>query len=77
MCIAPVGAFVCSAHPWCFYNGTEQQLFQPAIDPAQDLYICARGASQVTIVNMITGNRDFYSPIEIPGIRDISTPASQ
>ena len=78
MCIDFLDAIpVCSNHPWCFYNNTEQQLFLPALDPAQDLYICARGASQVTVVNMVTGNRDFYSPVSIPGIRDISTPASQ
>ena len=44
---------------------------------AQDLYICARGASQITVVNLVTGARDFYSPIIIPGVRTIASPATQ
>ena len=77
ICIDWAGNNSCSGHPWCWYNGTEQQLVFPDAGPAQDLYICARGASQVSVVNMVTGLRSFYSPISIPGIRDIATPASQ
>ena len=78
MCIDFVGApWICSTNPGCWYNGTEQQLTFPSAAPAQDLYICARGASQVTVVNMVTGLREFYSPVSIPGIRFIATPATQ
>ena len=77
-CIDWIGPiWQCSTNPGCWYNGTEQQLVFPDAGPAQDLYICARGASQVSVVNMVSGLRSFYSPISIPGIRDIATPASQ
>ncbi len=78
MCIDWLGApWVCAVRPGCWYNGTEQQLTFPSGDPAQDLYICARGASQISVVNMVTGLRDFYSPVSVPAIRSIATPATQ
>lgn len=68
--------------PSCHYNGTEQdavvlQLIDGAETVAQRLYICASGASQITVVNMLNGNRDFYSPIPIQGLRRVSAPATQ
>ena len=77
VCIAPLGSGVCSLNPGCWYSGTEQQITATDVSSAQRLYICARGASQVTVVNMITGNRDFYSPVSIPGIRYLASGSSQ
>ena len=70
---------LCAIHPFCFYNGTEQNLFQPDFSFAvsQDLFICARGAGQITVVNVINGARDFYSPIQIPGVRFVASCGTQ
>jgi hypothetical protein len=79
-CIDWIGApWLCSTAPTCWYNGTEQQLLNidGSLAVSQDLYICARGASQVTVVNLVSGARDFYSPISIPGIRTVASPANQ
>ncbi len=70
---------VCANQPYCYYNGTEQNLFN--IDQSgavsQDLYICARGAGQITVVNLVNGARDFYSPVLIPGVRFVASQATQ
>lgn len=41
------------------------------------LYVCARGAGRIDIVDMTTGAIDFYSPVAVPGIRWVSTTCSQ
>lgn len=72
-------------NPTCWYNGVEMAatntLFGPLIDGteqvSQNLYICATGVSQITVVNMLNGSRDFYSPIPIPGVRRLASTASQ
>ena len=45
--------------------------------PTKDLYVCARGASQVTVIDLTSGASNFYSPIEIAGIRFIAGPGTQ
>ncbi len=79
-CIDFVGApWLCSTNPKCWFNGTEQQLQAQdgSLATAQKLYICARGSGLITAVNMITGARDFYSPISIPGVRFLATCSTQ
>ncbi|MFV1959591.1 MAG: hypothetical protein ACC662_09295, partial [Planctomycetota bacterium] len=80
ICIDFIGApWLCSTNPACWYNGTEQNLFRPdfSVAVSQDLYICARGAGQITVVNLVTGGRDFYSPISIPTVRYVATSGTQ
>jgi hypothetical protein len=66
--------------PGCYYRNIAEMYLQ-AVDQtlavSQDLYICAKGASQVSIVNMITGAFDEYSPIAIPGVRYVATTCTQ
>jgi len=83
-CIAPAGSNTClhAGAPTCWYNGTEQDVvIIPSIDqsmvPTKDLYICARGASQVTVIDITSGARSFYSPISIPGVRYVAGPGTQ
>jgi hypothetical protein len=68
--------------PSCHYNGTEQdavtlQLIDNTETTAQRLYICASGAAQISVVNLVNGSRDIYSPISIKGLRRVAAPASQ
>lgn len=68
--------------PSCHYNGTEQDcvlftLIDGTETVSQRLYICSSGASQITVVNMLTGSRDFYSPISIPGVTRVASTCSQ
>ncbi len=81
ICIDWIDAIViCSTNPSCWYNGTEQQLPlvpDTSLASAQDLYICARGASQVTVLNMVTGLRDRFGIISIPGVRFVASTATQ
>ncbi len=73
--------------PSCWYNNTQQYVYVNAcyplgmwdctLAPAQELYICARGSSQISVVNLVTGARDFYSPIHIPGVRFVAGPPTQ
>ena len=80
ICIDWIDAIpVCSTQPFCFYNGTEQNLFNVDQSGAvsQDLYICARGAGQITVLNLVSGSRDFFSPIAIPGVRFVASAATQ
>jgi hypothetical protein len=89
-CIQFIGVLPrCSTNPSCWYRGTEQWVLSfraggiagggidGSLATAQDLYICARGASQISVVNLVNGARDFYSPISIPGIRFVASPATQ
>ncbi len=66
----------------CHWSGTEQDVVKLArIDgtmvPTRDLYVCARGASQVTVVDLVSGARNFYSPISIPGVRFVGSTCTQ
>lgn len=84
--IAPATATPPSA-PSCWYNNTQQYVYVNAcyplgmwdcsLAPAQELFICARGSSQVSVVNLVTGSRDYYSPIHIPGVHHVSGVPSQ
>jgi hypothetical protein len=85
-CIAPAfnGFNEClhDATPSCHYNGTEQdcvalQLIDGPETTSQSLYICASGAAQITVVNVLTGSRDFYSPIPIQGLKFVASTNSQ
>ncbi len=83
-CIAPQGSGTCfhATTPSCWYNGTEQDVLLTtgadlSMVPTKDLFVCARGASQVTVIDITSGARSFYSPIEIPGIRFIAGPGTQ
>jgi hypothetical protein len=86
-CVQLIGVIPrCSTNPSCWYRGTEQWALSPrfngggidqSLASAQDLYICARGASQISVVNLVNGGRDIYSPISIPGIRFVASPATQ
>ncbi len=83
-CIAPQGSGTClhPATPSCWYNGTEQDVLilagaDGSMVPTKDLFVCARGASQVTIIDMTSGARSFYSPVEIPGVRFVAGPGTQ
>jgi hypothetical protein len=83
-CIAPAGSGLCF-HPTdktCWYNGTEQdilltQLPDYSFSKCNDLYVCARGDSQVTVVDVNTGAKAFYGTIPIPGVRFVAGPATQ
>jgi len=66
----------------CHYNGTEQDvllnfLIDGTMVPTKALYICARGASQVTVIDLISGQRAFYSPIGIPSVRFVASTCTQ
>ena len=83
-CIAVAGSGLCNhpATPSCWYNGTEQDVLttvsvDQSMVPTKDLYVCARGASQVTVVDLTSGSRNFYSPISIPGVRFVAGPGTQ
>ena len=83
-CIAVAGSGNCfhGATPSCWYNGTEQDVLLTtgpdfSMVPTKDLYICARGASQVTVVDLTSGIANFYSPIEISGVRFVAGPGTQ
>jgi hypothetical protein len=82
-CIVPIGSPFCGhiSAP-CQYKGTEQdvvalQLVDGTLASGQNLFICARGAGQITVIDLVSGSRDFYSPIPIPGIRRVASVASQ
>ncbi len=79
LCIALLNSGLCSLVPTCWFKGTEQTSPNPdgSLNAAQDLYICARGAGQVTVVDLVSGLRNFYSPIKIPGVRGVYTPPTQ
>ncbi len=82
-CIAPAGSGICNVPPVvsCWYGETLQAEMSPVGDasmtPTKDLYICARGASQVTVIDITTGIPNFHSPVSIPGVRFIAGPPTQ
>ena len=83
-CVAPAGSNAClgAAWPTCWYNGTEQDTIvmsgnDPSMVPTKDLFVCARGASQVTVIDITSGARNFYSPVSIPGVRFVAGPGTQ
>ncbi len=66
------------------YKGTQQLVNQRGLngtdttfDPSTDLYVCARGEGKVTVIDQVSGALSFYSPIPIPGIRQVASTASQ
>lgn len=62
----------------CGFEGLASSVdFDLSQGVSQNLYICARGAGQITVMNMVSGFRSFYSPIKIPGIRFVVSQASQ
>jgi hypothetical protein len=65
--------------PPCWYFGTEQFPAQPdgSGDPSATLYVCVRGAGRIEVLDSVTGSRDFFSPIFIPGVRMVGSPGSQ
>ena len=84
VCIAVAGSNDClqGGSPTCWYNGTEQDIWRTvgpdtSMVPTKDLYICARGASQVTVIDITSGARNFYSPISIPGVRFVAGTGTQ
>lgn len=92
-CIGPAldGFFDCPPFlnhdnvPTCIFKGTEQdvvalQLIDQTETTSQRLYICARGAGQVTVVNMLNGSLDYWggvNPIFIQGVRRVTSTCSQ
>jgi hypothetical protein len=89
----PVGQWICQigapgcpnrAPAWnpppCWYEKRTEQ-FPVNIDgsgaPSVWLYVCVRGASRIEVMNSTTGAHDFYSPISIPGVRNVGSPGSQ
>jgi hypothetical protein len=72
----PLGT--CGTPPSCWYNALEQQWGTPGdTTVTKDLYVCARGASQITVLDISTGVRNFYSPIKIAGVRFVATASTQ
>jgi hypothetical protein len=67
--------------PPCWYSGTEQYPTGADQDggftTSVDLFVCARGAGRVEVINSNSGAVDFYSPVSIPGIRYIASTTSQ
>ena len=85
-CIAPAGSGGCVAPGTrtCWFGGTEQRVLDPFLTrrdvsmvPTKDLYVCARGASQVRVIDLTSGVPSFYSPVSIPGVRFVAGPATQ
>ncbi len=89
---APSPAPPCFSHPVqfspppCQYFGAEIypiQSYNPpyTVDPSGAtslvMYVCARGAGQVNVIDMVSGAVSFYSPIAIPGVRYIGTTVSE
>jgi hypothetical protein len=83
-CIQPAGSGFCNHPntPSCWYNGTEQDILtttsnDPSMVPTKDLYVCARGASQVTVIDLTSGSRSPWPPVSIPGVRFVAGPGTQ
>ena len=73
-------------NPACFYQGVPfwqwvtpplTPLIDPTLDPSLEVYVCAQGAGQVNVVNMLNGTPNFYQPIQISGVRFVGSQASQ
>lgn len=84
-CITNIGTnpLVCGgpSAAGCTYYGTEMWQFNPGPDgtgdASNDFFICARGQSQVTVVDGTSGARPFDPPPQIPGVRYVASEASQ
>jgi len=86
-CIQPAGSGLCNHPntPSCWYGSTlqaEMDLLTTtgpdgSMVPTKDLYICARGASQITIIDINDGVPLLSSPVGIPGVRFIAGPSTQ
>jgi hypothetical protein len=86
-CMAVAGSDGCghATQRSCWYGetlGIEMDLIQQtapdvSMVPTKDLYICARGASQVTIIDLVSGLPKFASPVAIPGVRFVASPSTQ
>ena len=83
-CVALQGSLLC--HPTltasCWYGGTEQDVLiavgpDAGLDTASDMYICARGAGFVKVIDQTTGALNFYNDIAIPGIRYVASTVRQ
>ena len=48
-----------------------------SLDPSLELYVCATGAGQINVVNMLSETENFYSPIKIDDVRFVGSQASQ
>ena len=84
VCIAPAGSLGCAGPkpPSCWYNGTQQDIWltvgpDNSMVPHNDIFVCARGASQVTVIDLTSGTRHFYSPVNIPGVRFVASHGTQ
>ena len=77
----PISVCQVGGAPTCWYNGTEQNTILAGTDgsmvPTKDLFVCARGASQVTVIDITSGAYNFYSPVSIPGVRFVAGPGTQ
>jgi hypothetical protein len=85
-CIALAGSGGCghAADPTCWIAGTEQDLVltfplrtDPTMTPSRDLYVCARGSSQVFVIDLVSGTPSPSSPIAIPDVRFVAGPGTQ
>jgi hypothetical protein len=68
--------------PPCQYHGAEiyplgANSIDTSGDPAFTLYVCARGAGRVDVMDVNSGSIDFYSPVSIPGVRYVGSTNSQ
>ena len=66
--------------PSCRYGNTEQAITgtDGSQDTARDLYICARGAGFVNVIDQISGAPPIPDPqIVIPGVRYIASTVRQ
>ena len=74
------------ASPTCAYQGVlfwqynlpiPTPRIQGSLDNSLDVYVCATGANQVNVVNMLSGSPNFYQPIAIEGVRYVGAQCSQ
>ena len=68
--------------PPCWYFGTEQYPIPGQTEdfsgkPSISVYVCARGAGRVDVLNSTSGGKDYYSPIVIPAVRFVGSTSSQ
>ena len=48
-----------------------------SLQTASEMYICARGAGFVKIIDQTTGALSFYNDVAIPGIRYVASTVRQ
>jgi hypothetical protein len=80
-CFAPAGSGACAplGAKTCWFGGVEQAVgtADAGMVPTKTLYICARGASQVTVIDLTSGAPHPSGPIRIPGVRFVAGEATQ